>query len=46
MIDDIQRFDFFGRELEEYIKSLSAITIDINPIMEEDVNPTPNPSER
>ena len=46
MIDDIQRFEFLGREFEEYMKSVSANTITIEVINEEEVIPNPNLPEQ
>lgn len=46
MTDDIQRFDFLGREFEDYMKTLSASTVDINPIVEQEVNPAPSLPEQ
>jgi hypothetical protein len=46
MTDDIQRFDYLRRELEDYMKTLSASTVNIEPIDEREVNPTPNLPEK
>ncbi len=46
MIDDIQRFEFLGREFEEYMKALSASTVNLEIKTEDEVNPAPSLSEQ
>jgi hypothetical protein len=46
MTDDIQRFDYLRRELDDYMKTLSASTVDVTIIVEQEVNPTPSLPEQ
>ncbi len=47
MTDDIQRYEFLGRELQDYLVSLSSSTETIKAVdLGENINPNPNlPSE-